>query len=160
MDPCRHAVPACHRSSRARHSRYWRTLKDLPAQGRGVTLRVRDPLALSPRAVRGVIFADRLPTLAPPRVQRTSRLGAVVHLVGHAVGGRGGERLLSRLGMAVSDDTILRLLKLPVPMPLAPETLQVVGIDDWAWQKGQHPGSKIPRDQSRFPDGAGAASTR
>ena len=32
--------PACRRWSRSRHSRYWRTLKDLAAQGRAVTLRV------------------------------------------------------------------------------------------------------------------------
>jgi hypothetical protein len=77
-----------------------------------------------------------------------------------AVHGRGGERLLARLGMDISDDTILRLLKLPTVAPPAPDVLHVVGIDDWAWQKGPAPGSKIPRDQSRFPDGAGAASTR
>ena len=131
--------PACHRASRARHSRYWRTLKDLPAQGRGVTLRVRVSRWRCRNArCKVVVFADGLPTISPPRVQRTSRLGAVAHLVGHALGGRGGERLLSRLGMAVSDDTILRLLKHPVPAPLAPEALRVVRIDDWAWQKGQH----------------------
>jgi transposase len=131
--------PACRRSSRSRHSRYWRTLKDLPAQGQAVTLRVRvTRWRCRNGRCESVIFADRLPTISPPRVQRTNRLGAVVHLVGHALGGRGGERLLSRLAMAVSDDTILRLLKQPVPAPLAPETLHVVGIDDWAWQKGQH----------------------
>ena len=32
--------PACRQRSRSRHSRYWRTLKDLAAQGRAVTLRV------------------------------------------------------------------------------------------------------------------------
>src|ERR1700694_4808430 len=32
--------PACDRPSQTRHSRYWRTLKDLAAQGRSVTLRV------------------------------------------------------------------------------------------------------------------------
>ena len=40
--------------------------------------------------------------------------------------------------MGISDDTILRILKRPAAEPLAPEVLHVVGIDDWAWQKGQH----------------------
>ncbi len=40
--------------------------------------------------------------------------------------------------MAISDSTILRLLTRPVVAPPAPEVLRVVGIDDWAWQKGQH----------------------
>ena len=83
------------------------------------------------------IFADRLGGVSAARVHHTSRCGSVIHLVGHAPGGRGGERLLVRLGMAVSGDTILRLLKRPAAEPLAPALLQVVGIDDWAWQKGQ-----------------------
>jgi hypothetical protein len=32
--------------------------------------------------------------------------------------------------MVLSDDTILRLLKQPVPTPLAQETLQVIGGDE------------------------------
>jgi hypothetical protein len=70
--------------------------------------------------------------------QHTQRFGAVAHLVGHALGGRGGERLLARLGMGISDDTILRLLKRATAAALAPNVLRVVGIDDWAWRKGQH----------------------
>ena len=84
------------------------------------------------------IFADRLTGVTAWRGQHTQRFGAVGHLVAHALGGRGGERLLSRLGMAISDSTILRLLTRPVVAPPAPEVLRVVGIDDWAWQKGQH----------------------
>jgi transposase len=130
--------PSCGRRSERRHSRYWRSLKDLPAQGRAVVLRVhvtrwRCQHARCPSA----IFADRLEGVSAARVHRTDRCRTVVHLVGHALGGRGGERLLHRLGMAVSDDTLLRLLKRPAAEPVAPEVLRVVGIDDWAWQKGQ-----------------------
>lgn len=97
--PSSAACPACGQRSRARHSRYWRTLKDLPAQARAVTLRVRVTRwrCRNRRCTRG-IFADRLVGVSAPGVHRTDRCGAVVHLVGHAVGGRGGERLLERLG--------------------------------------------------------------
>ena len=40
--------------------------------------------------------------------------------------------------MGISNDTILRVLKRPPAVPLAPDVLHVVGIDDWAWQKSQH----------------------
>jgi transposase len=131
--------PACGRRSQARHSRYWRTLKDLAAQGRSVTLRVRvSRWRCRNRQCTRAIFADRLAGVSAPRVHRTDRCGAVVHLVGHALGGRGGERLLARLGTIISDDTILRLLKRSMAEPCAREILQVVGIDDWAWRKGQH----------------------
>ncbi|MEP7309370.1 MAG: ISL3 family transposase [Acidobacteriota bacterium] len=130
--------PSCGRRSERRHSRYWRSLKDLPAQGRAIVLRVHVTRwrCQNGRCVTA-IFADRLVGVSAARVHRTDRCRTIVHLVGHALGGRGGERLLHRLGMAVSDDTILRLLKRPANEALAPDPLHVVGIDDWAWQKGQ-----------------------
>ena len=137
------ACPRCGRRSEARHSRYWRTLKDLAAQGRAVTLRVRVSRWRCRNArCETTIFADRLVGVSASRVHHTQRFGAVVHLVGHAVGGRGGERLLARLGMAISDDTILRALKGFIVEPPAPGVLQIVGLDDWAWQKGHHQGRK------------------
>jgi hypothetical protein len=85
---------------------------------------------------RRAIFADQLAGVAAPRGQHTDRLGVIVHLVGHALGGRAGERLLA-LGMTIGADTIVALVKRGAPAATADATLRVVGIDDWAWQKGQ-----------------------
>src|ERR1700675_3555967 len=53
--------PACGRWSHSRHSRYWRTLKDLAAQGRAVTLRVHvSRWRCGQRHCDTVLFADRL----------------------------------------------------------------------------------------------------
>jgi hypothetical protein len=82
------------------------------------------------------IFTERVPKLAVPWARRTDRLGEVVRLIGHAMGGRPGERLMSRLGMPVSDDTILRALK-QVNLDTGAVPLRVIGVDDWAWKKGQ-----------------------
>ena len=71
-----------------------------------------------------------------PWARRTQRLRDVIRLIGHAMGGRPGERLLSRLGMAVSDDTILRAVK-RINVETAAVPIRVVGVDDWAWKKGQ-----------------------
>jgi hypothetical protein len=86
-----------------------RSLKDLPAVGAAVSLRVqitrwrcRQPAC----AVR--FFTGLLPGVATARGRRTCRADVVTHLVGHALGGRPGERLIHRLGLRVSDDTILR----------------------------------------------------
>ena len=51
--------------------------------------------------------------------------------------GGAGERLLGGLGMAMDADTIVHVVKRGAPPPDVDETLRVVGIDDWAWQKGQ-----------------------
>lgn len=50
---------------------------------------------------------------------------------------------MHRLGMAVSDDTLLRSLKHRAAMLKAHETLRVVGIDDWAWKKNHNYGTII-----------------
>jgi hypothetical protein len=82
------------------------------------------------------IFTERVPELTVPFARRTNRLRDVVRLIGHGMGGRPGEKLLSRLGMAVSDDTILRAVK-RVDVDTGAVPLRVVGVDDWAWKKGQ-----------------------
>ena len=104
--------PACGVRSSHRHSRYWRTFKDLPAQGVAVTFRLR----LGRWRCRNTncerkIFTERIPVVATAHHQRTERLESVVQLVGHSMGGRPAERLMKRLGMAVSNDTILRRVK-------------------------------------------------
>jgi transposase len=131
--------PSCRRRSRARHSRYSRTLKDLAAQGESVTLRVHVSRwrCQNPRCDTQV-FTERLAGVCAPHARHTGRFGDVIQLVGYALGGRGGERLLSRLGMPVSDDTILRLVKRSAKALPSGDAIRVVGIDDWAWRKGQH----------------------
>jgi len=52
------------------------------------------------------------------------------------MGGRPGERLISRLGMPVRDDTILREVK-RMNLDTSAVPLRVIGVDDWTWKKGQ-----------------------
>lgn len=54
---------------------------------------------------------------------------------------------MKRLGMAVSDDTILRRLKSTARVPS--KELRVVGIDDWARKKGQNYGTILVDLDSR-----------
>jgi transposase len=100
--------PVCGQQSSSRHNSYIRTLRDLCAQGRPVSIQAR----LTRRRCRNDrcdrrIFAERLPTLATRFARRTARLAGIVELFGHSVGGRPSERLMARLGMPVSDTTIL-----------------------------------------------------
>jgi Transposase len=50
---------------------------------------------------------------------------------------------MKRLGMPVSDDTILRHLKRQVARRGGKTTLRVAGIDDWSWRKGRTYGTII-----------------
>jgi hypothetical protein len=73
-----------------------------------------------------------------PHAHQSNRLSDVQRLVGRALGGRPGQRLLSRLGIPVSRHTLLRQVVTAVPASaLTQQALRVVGVDDWAWRKGQ-----------------------
>ena len=48
---------------------------------------------------------------------------------------------MHRLGMPVSDDTILRQLKRDNPASIQKDTIRVVGIDDWSWRHSSRYGT-------------------
>ena len=58
-------------------------------------------------------------------------------LVGRALGGRPGQRLMSRLGMSVSRHTLLRQVIRAAQGGTLTDVIRIVGVDDWAWSKGQ-----------------------
>lgn len=93
------------------------------------------------------IFTEPIPAVAAAHRQRTERMENIVQLVGHSLGGRPAEKLMDRLGMAVSNDTILRRLKSVTRVPS--KELRIVGIDDWAWKKGQNYGTILVDLESR-----------
>jgi transposase len=69
------ACPACGRSSRSMHSRYYRTAADLPRGGRAMRLHlaVLGFFCRSPGCPRQ-IFTERLPSVVEPDARRTTRL--------------------------------------------------------------------------------------
>lgn len=75
--------------------------------------------------------------------RRTRRVAEIVGLLGHSMGGRPGERLMGRLGMPVSDDTILRQLKRAATVAHLNSPVRVVGIDDWSWRRSWRYGTMI-----------------
>ncbi|WP_431311662.1 ISL3 family transposase [Neomesorhizobium albiziae] len=134
--------PCCHCRTGRVHSHYMRRLADLPWQGRVVEIRLharrfRCADAQCPRR----IFTERHPETVQPKARRTVRLGESQLAIGFAVGGAPGSRLSDKLAMPVSGDTLLRMIHAASFEP--PEAPRVVGIDDWAWRKGQRYGTII-----------------
>ncbi len=128
--------PVCVYPSRRVHSRYRRTLTDLPWGGVPVTFRITvrklfcDNLSC-PRKV----FAERLGGVARRYARRTNRQRETLEEIGLALGGRPGARLTARLGLRASRDTLLRLVRgLPFHIDYTP---RVLGVDDWSIRKLQ-----------------------
>jgi transposase len=138
--PC---CPACFQSRVSYHSRNARQVRDLPWQGRQVEihLQTRRFRCLNKECTRK-IFAESLPAVAARKARETIRLCEILGLVGYALGGLPGERLLNRLGIKSSDDTVLRRVKARRRGAIQP-AVRVLSVDDWAWRKQQRYGTML-----------------
>ena len=83
------------------------------------------------------IFTERLPSIVARYARHTNRLTETGIAVGRVLGGRPSQQLLSRLGMPVSRHTVLRRVKDAVRKSARRRDIRIVGVDDWAWKKGQ-----------------------
>jgi transposase len=133
------ACPSCSSLSARVHSRYVRTLMDLPCQERAVVLRVqvRRFFCLA-TACAHQTFAERFPTLAPAYARRTHRQLQRLCQIAFALGGRPGARLLKQQAMPTSFSTLLRLIRHSAA-PRFPSP-HILGIDDFALKKGDRYG--------------------
>src|SRR6202030_1213964 len=132
------AVPTCRRRAASGTGAYFRSHRR-----HHPTIAVCQTSPTANRECERETFTDQLPEIVCPHARRTQRIAELVHLIGHGTGGRPGERLMKRLGMPVSDDTILRHLKRQVARLRAKTTVRVAGIDDWSWRKGRTYGTII-----------------
>src|SRR5436309_7048228 len=139
--------PVCEKATRRIHSRYWRTLEDLPWGANRLRLRVHVrrfvcATASCPRK----IFTERLGPLAEPSARRTDRLRDALLALGWAVGGEEGSRQGMVHHMPIGASTLLSLMRrhgertFPTP--------RVLGVDDWFFQQ-DHPTGTILVDLER-----------
>jgi transposase len=148
--PARVYCPVCRFPTRRVPSRYVRMVADLPWGAWRVVLhlQVRKFFCANGRCTRR-IFTERLSQLVAPWARRTPRLAYWLAHIALALGGTAGARLSRGLGLAVSRNTLLRLLRrLPLPGIAAP---QVLGVDDWAYRKRQTSGAVLIDLERRRP---------
>lgn len=131
--------PGCQTRSHRVHSRYVRTVHDLPVAG--ITLRLRITARrfyCRTATCQRRTFRERLPTVAPVYHRRTPLLHRQIERIGFAVGGRAGQRLLQELECGTpgsSRNSILRVVR-QAALPAVP-TPHVLGVDDWSFRCGR-----------------------
>jgi transposase len=132
--------PGCGGRSGRVHSRYTRTVKDLPWAELPVRLRLQarrffcDAPACPQR-----IFTERLPGVVAPYARCTDRLAAWLTRVAFALGGEPGARLLGHQRLPRSGDTLLRRIR-ATALPAGPPP-RLLSVDDFAFRRGQSYGS-------------------
>jgi DNA-directed RNA polymerase subunit N (RpoN/RPB10) len=127
--------PGCGWPSTRLHGHYQRLLQDLPAGGRQVlvALTVRR-LKCRNVACNVQTFAEPISGLADRHARSTRVLRRMLEHLALALADRAASRLLSMLGVVVSRDTLIRLVR-ALPDPEF-EQVTVLGVDDWAKRRG------------------------
>ena len=132
--------PLCGRASERVHSRYLRTLIDLPWAGMPVRfhLRVRKFRCDNHECSRQ-IFSERIPSVAASHAQKTARLSEALLQLTWLSGGEAAARIARLLGLSLSPDSLLYCLKAAArdrPLITVP---RVLGVDDFAFRRGHIP---------------------
>lgn len=125
----------CGKTANRVHSRYLRTVADLPWQGISVRflLNARKFFCDNKECKRR-IFTEPLPQVVQRYGRKTVRLMSALTELVHLVGGEAASRIARQFGLLVSPDALLQRLKsLALPSVSTP---RVLGIDDFAFRKG------------------------
>ena len=127
--------PLCTQTSASIKTRYRRILRDAPCAGRQVQLilTVRKFYCRNSSCSRKV-FTERLPTFVEPWARMTIRCCEHITSIGLATCGKGGARLIARLGIQTTRPTILRRI-MDLPHASAGSVVYL-GIDDFSFRRG------------------------
>ncbi len=132
------ACPECRTCSDRTHSWYVRTIQDLPWQGNPVRFQLTlRKFFCDNRSCAKRIFAQALPKIARRYQRKTTRLETILLQLLWRVGATAAAEIARLLGLLISDDAMLYQFK-KSPKPGCSQTSpEVLGIDDFAFRKGQ-----------------------
>lgn len=129
--------PKCQEESKNIQSRYERKIADLPWATISVELKIRvRRFCCRNQKCNQKIFSEPLSEVAGRYRRKTIALEAVLSLIAKAEGAEQASITAIKLGVNISPDTMLRLLRRQEIKKYPTSEIKVVGIDDWAIKKG------------------------
>lgn len=131
-----HGCPECGQGMHSYHGTYKRSMQDLPILGKNVTLRITAYEYYCENTLCSVTtFTEDYEGFVGKSGRMTSRLEAFIRMLALETNCEGGAAICSEMGIRVSGDTIIRLLRKLGTTPM-PQSGEHVGIDDFAYRKG------------------------
>ncbi len=133
--------PSCNTTSNRVHSTYLRFPQSLPILGMQTHFHLKanrffcDNDQCSKRT-----FAEQIEKIVPRYALRSVELNYVLTGLSFEASAEAVARICSRLQIKISPDSVLRFLR-TTSMPSYHPYLRVVGVDDWAFKKGQRYGT-------------------
>ncbi|MCB0033447.1 MAG: ISL3 family transposase [Anaerolineales bacterium] len=127
--------PNCHTISTRVHSRYDRTITDLPWADYEVRicLEVKRFFCGETSCCKKT-FAEQVPSFVNPYGRRSIRLNQKQTALAFSVGGTWGSLIATLLKIPISGSTLLRLIRKTAELTF--DTPKILGVDDWALCKG------------------------
>lgn len=142
--------PYCQERSDQRHSSYQRKPQARPCANRSIrlVLIVQRYFCKNPSCEHKT-FAERIPDTVQFYARRTNWLTELLQLLAFEMSAEAVARVARKLKVQVSPDTILRLVR-ATTIP-EDKNVRVLGIDDWAFKKGQNYGTILIDLEKRRP---------